>query len=130
MVPGGIQAQSTGGNASAMWLLATYIFCTLGELCLSPVGLSMVSRLAPKQYASLLMGVWFLSSSVACYLSGKLAAVLGSSGADGEGRIYFLFGQKGGMADYFFLMAMIPLVASLLVFILAPMLRRMMHEEK
>ena len=129
MVSGGIQAEKTGGNAAAYWLFITYIFCTWGELCLSPVGLSMVSRLAPKRYVSALMGVWFLSSSIACYLSGKLVAVLGSAGADGSGRIYFWFGRDGGWADYFLLMSLVPLAAGVLVFLLAPTLRRMMHEE-
>ncbi|MDO4587941.1 MAG: oligopeptide:H+ symporter [Planctomycetia bacterium] len=127
MIAGAIQSQKTGGNAAAYWLLATYVFCTLGELCLSPVGLSMVSRLAPARYASLLMGIWFLSSAVAGYLSGKLAAVLGSSEAGGSGRVAFFFGSENGMADYFLIMTLAPLVAGLLVFMLAPTLKKMMH---
>ena len=126
MVSAAIQAQKTGGNAGPHWLLITYVFCTLGELCLSPVGLSMVTRLAPKKYASLMMGVWFLSSSVAGYLSGKLAAVLGSTDGTG-GQIYFFFGERGGLADYFLLMAIVPIIAGLIVMPLVPTLKRMMH---
>ncbi|MDO5552722.1 MAG: peptide MFS transporter [Planctomycetia bacterium] len=129
MVAGGAQAERTGGNAAAYWLLFTYLFCTLGELCLSPVGLSMVSRLAPVRYVSLLMGAWFLSSSVACYLSGKLVALFGAGGSDGGGRIYFCFGPECGLADYFLLMALMPMLAGVIVFAISPILRRLMHEE-
>ncbi len=126
MILGALHSVRTHGNAGAYWLLCTYVFCTWGELCLSPVGLSMVSRLAPAKYASLLMGVWFLSSAVAGYLSGKLAAVLGSSG----GRVAFWFGDKGGLADFFLIMTLAPMIAGLVVFCLAPKLRKMMHEDK
>ncbi|MBO7678904.1 MAG: hypothetical protein J6S75_04465, partial [Thermoguttaceae bacterium] len=85
-----------------------------------------VTRLAPKKYASLMMGVWFLSSSVAGYLSGKLAAVLGSTDGTG-GQIYFFFGERGGLADYFLLMAIVPIIAGLIVMPLVPTLKRMMH---
>lgn len=128
LIPGALQAAKTNGNAAAYWLFGTYLLCTFGELCLSPVGLSMVSRLAPERYASLLMGVWFLSSAIAGYLSGKLAAVFGSEGA-GSGRVSFFFGSEGGMADYFLIMALVPLCAGLIVFLLAPRLRKMMHED-
>ncbi len=57
-------------KASLLWLLATYFFHTIGELLLSPIGLSMVTKLAPIRMASLFMGVWFLSSFVANLLAG------------------------------------------------------------
>ncbi|NRT76207.1 dipeptide/tripeptide permease [Clostridium beijerinckii] len=56
-----------------IWLVGTYFFHTVGELCLSPVGLSMVSQLAPAKLASFLMGVWLLSSFVANQIAGRLA---------------------------------------------------------
>jgi POT family proton-dependent oligopeptide transporter len=67
-----LAAASNAGRASGMWLFLTYLFSTLGELCLSPVGLSMVTKLAPKRFASLFMGVWFLGLSVAQYVGGSL----------------------------------------------------------
>lgn len=70
-----------GGNvadatikANMIWLVGTYFLHTMGELCLSPVGLSMVSQLAPAKLASFLMGVWLLSSFVANQIAGRLAA--------------------------------------------------------
>ncbi|AKQ45403.1 MFS transporter [Rufibacter radiotolerans] len=70
-----------GGNvedetikAGIYWLIATYFFHTIGELCLSPIGLSMVSRLSPLAYTSMLMGVWFLAPFVAQIAGGYIAA--------------------------------------------------------
>ena len=60
--------------ASPIWLILAYLFHTLGELCLSPVGLSYVTKVAPVRFVSLLMGVWFLANSAANFLAGLLAA--------------------------------------------------------
>ncbi|MDZ4992247.1 MFS transporter [Clostridium perfringens] len=68
-------------KVSMLWLVGTYLFNTIGELCLSPIGLSMVSSLAPVKYASLLMGVWLASNGVANYLSGFIASFVGKLGA-------------------------------------------------
>ncbi len=90
---------SLGGNvenpevkASMFWLVGTYLFNTMGELCLSPIGLSMVSSLAPVKYASLLMGVWLASNGVANYLSGFIASFVEKLGA------LELFGSIAGVS--------------------------------
>jgi dipeptide/tripeptide permease len=123
MIPGAIEAKSSGGNAAAYWLILCYLLATWGELCLSPIGLSMITKLAPVRYASLFMGVWFFSSSIAYILAGQLASIFGS----GDGFSFFL-GEKSGMADFFLLMAIIPMVFGFIALILAPKLKRMMHE--
>lgn len=51
-------------KGSAMWLVGTYAVITVGELCLSPMGLSMVSKLSPPRLTALMMGAWFLSTSI------------------------------------------------------------------
>lgn len=61
------------GPVSILWLIGAYFFHTLGELCLSPVGLSLVTKLAPAQFGSLMMGVWFLSSVAAGFVGGFFA---------------------------------------------------------
>jgi POT family proton-dependent oligopeptide transporter len=66
-----------------MWLLMMYTIHTMGELCLSPIGLSMVNKLSPVKFASLLMGVWFLSTAAA----NKFAGVLSSLYPPGDGDI-------------------------------------------
>jgi POT family proton-dependent oligopeptide transporter len=74
-----VKTQMIGGEevvkqkAALMWLLLTYFLHTIGELCLSPVGLSMITKLAPLRLASLMMGVWMLSSFVANILGGFIA---------------------------------------------------------
>jgi proton-dependent oligopeptide transporter, POT family len=71
----------TAVKANLMWLVGTYLIHTMGELCLSPVGLSMVTKLAPLRLGSLMMGVWFLSSFIANFLSGYLVQFFASMGA-------------------------------------------------
>lgn len=61
------------GKVSFLWLIGVYFFHTLGELCISPVGLSIVTKLAPLKFASLLMGTWFLSSFFANSIAGFFA---------------------------------------------------------
>jgi POT family proton-dependent oligopeptide transporter len=73
MVIGGSRAD-TGVLVSPFWLVAAYTLHTLGELCLSPVGLSYVTKVAPVRFASLLMGVWFLANAAANKIAGALAA--------------------------------------------------------
>jgi POT family proton-dependent oligopeptide transporter len=65
---------ASGGKVSPMWLTVLYFLQTCGELCLSPVGLSMVTKLAPARYGAMLMGVWYLANAWA----NKLAGVGGS----------------------------------------------------
>jgi proton-dependent oligopeptide transporter, POT family len=66
-------AAKTG--VSPIWLTLVYLLQTIGELCLSPVGMSAMTKLAPQRIASLMMGVWFVSISVGDYISGRLASV-------------------------------------------------------
>lgn len=81
-----------GGDASVKtsmgWLVAAYFFHTMGELCLSPVGLSMVTKLAPLRLMSLLMGVWFGFTALANFVAGKVGSLVGGghggSGGDDE----------------------------------------------
>jgi POT family proton-dependent oligopeptide transporter len=65
-------AADTHGEAAMTWLIAVYLLHTMGELCLSPIGLSMVTKLSPVRIVSLMMGVWFACTAVADYLSGRL----------------------------------------------------------
>jgi len=67
-----LAGKSVVAQVSGFWLFLLYLLMTLGELCLSPVGLSMVTKLAPLRFASLFMGVWLLSSSVAQYAGGTI----------------------------------------------------------
>jgi POT family proton-dependent oligopeptide transporter len=87
-----------GGKASMMWLVLAYFFHTTGELCISPVGLSMVTKLAPLRLASLMMGVWFLINFVANWLAGIIGSYAESMG---ELTIF------GGLAGTLFVFAVV-----------------------
>lgn len=106
----GASIAETGVRVSPMWLLVTYLFHTMGELCLSPVGLSAMTKLAPARVAGLMMGVWFLSISGGNYLGGRLAALYGFL------PLPVLFGTVGLFAV---------LSAVVLAFFVKPMVRLM-----
>ncbi|QQL50830.1 peptide MFS transporter [Mucilaginibacter ginkgonis] len=77
-----IQMKAIGntGKVAVIWLIIMYLFHTLGELCLSPIGLSLVAKLAPKRFSSLLMGVWFLGNAAGYALAGTLGAIIPATG--------------------------------------------------
>ncbi len=77
----GGDVQDEAVKASLMWLVMTYLLHTIGELCLSPVGLSVVTKLAHPKFASLMMGVWMLATFVANILGGYIAAYIERMGA-------------------------------------------------
>ncbi len=72
MVAAAISAGSDAGKVSALWLVLAYFMHTIGELCLSPIGLSLVTKLAPVRLAGMLMGVWFVAIFVGNWLAGFL----------------------------------------------------------
>ena len=74
-------AENPVAKASMWWLVITYFCNTVGELCLSPIGLSMVSKLAPIKYATLLMGLWLASNGIANILGGFIASNIEKLGA-------------------------------------------------
>ena len=67
-------------KTSMMWLVGAYFFHTIGELCLSPIGLSMITKLAPLRLASLMMGAWFGANAIANYIAGVVGASIGQAG--------------------------------------------------
>jgi POT family proton-dependent oligopeptide transporter len=69
------QLSAGGGRVSPLWLIVVYLFHTIGELCLSPVGLSAMTKLAPMRYAGLMLGVWFLAASVGNFIGGNVAGL-------------------------------------------------------
>lgn len=105
------QESTAFGKASVHWILLSYFFQTCGELCMSPVGLSMVNKLTPSRFGTMMMGIWYLSFAVA----NKLSGVVGSY-ADKLGEVQ-LFGAIAAVAGVCGLV--------LLVFISKPLTRRM-----
>ena len=120
MVVAGLKV-ADGDKAGPHWLLLAYTLHTCGELCLSPVGLSMVTKLAPYKMRSLMMGLWFTSNSLSNLVAGLLFAY-SSKIEEGE-----YFNLLGGKADFYLVLVIAPVTAGLIVLALSPMLKRMMH---
>ena len=116
-----------GVKVSMFWLLALYFIHTLGELSLSPIGLSMVTKLSPAHLASLLMGVWFMSNAASNILAGTLAALLP---VEGQPAKSFLGFQIATLDQFFLLFAIMSGVAAILLFCLCPLLKKMMKGVK
>jgi POT family proton-dependent oligopeptide transporter len=119
MVFGAIEARS--GLAGPHWLLITFVVYTWGELCLSPVGLSMVTKLAPVHLQSFFMGVWFFSFSTANLLAG-LVARYSLKLESGESTFVI-----EGLAGFYLLLVVIPIAVGVLIFAISPVLKRWMH---
>ena len=86
----GAQVALSEGLAGAKWLLLTYLFHTIGELILSPIGLAAISSLSPKRFIGQMMGVWFLASSLGAILAGLIS---GQATNDGLSSMPGLFNQ-------------------------------------
>jgi len=99
---------SSESSINLWWLVCVYFLHTMGELCLSPIGLSMVSKVSPKKIASLMMGFWFLSSAVANFVAGKLPEILQSNNV-----------------DLFTFLSILSLLAGLLLFSISDLMERL-----
>jgi POT family proton-dependent oligopeptide transporter len=109
-----LYVESTRFRVSWTWLFWSYILATLGELCLSPVGLSMVSKLAPAKFATMLMGVWMLTSAFGNFAAGALGEIWGTI----PPMQFFLFST------------VVVGAAAVVLFALAHLVVRMMHGVK
>lgn len=107
-----------GVKVSMVWLILAYLFHTLGELCLSPVGLSYVSKLVPPRMIAFMFGMWYLAIAI----GNKLAAVLG-------GQIENIT-EKYSLSVFFLIFTIVPIAAGLLVMALNPVLKKLMHGVK
>lgn len=135
MVFGAMRAEG-GELAGPQWLLITYVVYTWGELCLSPVGLSMVTKLAPLRLQSLMMGLWFFTLALSNFTAGLLAQysekfISQPDKADPSvmlpPEMTFIF---PGMPGFYMLLVVGPIGAGIIVFLLTPLLRKMMHGVK
>ncbi|CAA0169024.1 peptide MFS transporter [Tenacibaculum maritimum] len=114
----GSYGMKEGVKVSMIWLVLAYLFHTLGELCLSPVGLSYVSKLVPARMIAFMFGMWYLAIAI----GNKLAAVLG-------GQIENITKQYD-LSTFFLIFTIVPLVAGVLVFLLNPVIKKLMHGVK
>lgn len=121
----GTAVADTDAQVAIIWVIVGFLFITMGELCLSPIGLSMVTRYSAKEILGVLMGVWFLASSVASYLSGKLAQLaavdydLGESTVASETLLVY--------QDAFVTFGLIGTGAAVALFALCPFVKKLLH---
>jgi POT family proton-dependent oligopeptide transporter len=112
-----------GGDASVKssmwWLVGAYFFHTMGELCLSPIGLSMVTKLAPLRIASLMMGAWFLFIAIANKVGGLVGSLIGHGGAVED--------QLANAMSIFVGIAITAVVSSAILYFMADKLVDWMH---
>ncbi|MCC2598098.1 peptide MFS transporter [Sphingobacterium sp. FBM7-1] len=106
---------ATTASVSMIWLILAYFFHTTGELCLSPVGLSYVSKLSPKKLAGLLFGLWFTASAIANFIAGMTGSYIDK------------ISQTYSMSVFFYIIAAIPMLVAVLLLLFNPMLKKMMH---
>ncbi|WP_428223463.1 peptide MFS transporter [Flavobacterium sp.] len=120
-------------KVSMWWLIGLYIIHSIGELCLSPIGLSMVSKLAPLRLSSLLMGTWFLANAAANKFAGTLSSLIPPTPEAGSTTpvVYpsFLGFQITNLYEFFMLFILMTGIAAGILFVLSSWLQKMMHED-
>ena len=121
VIAAGALLAGANGLASPFYLIALYFLHTCGELLVSPVGLSFVTKVAPYKIASMMMGVWFLSNFSANLVGGYIA---GTVQKIARGEVFTLL---GGQADFFLIFVLTSFAACALLMLLTPMLNRLIH---
>jgi len=119
---------TTEGIVPIWFLILGYFFHTTGELCLSPVGLSMITKLSPAKMVGLIMGFWFLSSSVGHKIGGQLAGEM--SGNDAAGNVLPAAQTLPIYTESFNQIAIVSLMTGVILFTASPFLRKWMHGVK
>ncbi|MBK8366798.1 MAG: peptide MFS transporter [Bacteroidetes bacterium] len=119
-------------KVSMWWLVALYIIHSMGELCLSPIGLSMVSKLAPLRLSSLMMGTWFLANAAANKFAGTLSALIPPT-PDPANPVplefpSFVGFQITNLYEFFMVFILMTAAAAGILFVLSSWLQKMMNE--
>ena len=116
-----VAGAATGDLTPVLFIFLIYLLHTTGELCLSPVGLSAMNRLAPAHMASLIMGTWFFASATGNFVAGLIAAATGSEAASGEGAgkdvVLGVYSQIGWIA----------VAVGVGVLVISPLIKKLMH---
>ncbi len=115
------------GHVSFIYLIVLYLFITIGELFMSPVGLSKITDLSPQRYLGFMMGVWFLSSTYAFQIVGFIGKKLAVENIEGSSDIIGI-GSLELYTDGFFLISKYALGAALIILLLAPIMKKWMNE--
>jgi len=124
LLPAARMIDAGSSSVSPLYLVGVYFMMTLGELCISPIGLSMVSKLSPLRFSCLMMGVWFLSSAASNIIAGLLSSLYPEPGMP----IPTLLGiQIAGYSSFFMIFIIMSALAALFLIIISKKLSKMMH---
>jgi len=122
-----VSGLAAGEKVSMWWLIALYVIHTMGELCLSPIGLSMVSKLAPLRLSSLLMGTWFLGNAAANKFAGTLSALIPPSEPTADQVWPTMLGYEiTNLYQFFMVFIIMTGIAAGILFVLSRALQKMM----
>lgn len=122
----GVKDLQPGVKVSMLWLTGLYFIHTMGEMALSPIGLSMVNRLTPVRFASLMMGVWYLSTAAANKFAGILSGLYPEAG-----KVKHLFGVPiVSLYDFFMVFVVMSGLSAVILFLLSSRLQKLMHGVK
>jgi len=113
-------------KVSILWLSGLYFLHTVGELCLSPIGLSMVNKLAPGRFTSLMMGIWFMAIATGNKLAGTMSSLYPDPASTGPKPV-FLGITIDNLHTYFMIFVGFSGVAAVILFFLSRKLQKMMH---
>lgn len=112
---GGIAPGAETASVSMIWLILVYLFHTMGELCISPVGLSYVSKLVPARMIAFMFGVWYL------------AVAIGMKGAGVFGENVEQIAKENGISYFFWLLAIVSFVLAAFSILMSPIIKKLMH---
>lgn len=104
-----------GAKVSMIWLILAYLFHTLGELCLSPLGLSYVSKLVPARMIAFMFGMWYLAIAIGNKLAGSFGGMINE------------VTQKYDLSTFFLIFTFVPIAAGIVVALLNPVMKKLMH---
>jgi POT family proton-dependent oligopeptide transporter len=111
----GIEAGAKTASVSMIWLILVYLFHTMAELCISPVGLSYVSKLVPARMIAFMFGVWYL------------AVAIGMKGAGMFGENIDKIADEHGLSYFFWMLAIISIAVALFSILMGPVIKKLMH---
>ncbi|WP_321517996.1 peptide MFS transporter [uncultured Bacteroides sp.] len=122
----GVKDLQPGVKVSMLWLTGLYFIHTMGEMALSPIGLSMVNRLTPVRFASLMMGIWYLSNAAANKFAGILSGLYPEAG---KSKVILGF-QIVSLYDFFMVFVVMSGISAVILFLLSNRLLKLMHGVK
>ena len=119
-------SSSQGLQTGIFWIILIYLLHTLGELCLSPVGLSSVTKLSPQRIVGFMMGMWFFASAAGNYVAGLIARATASESSEVSNDIFNL-AQKQSFIDVYTDVGLIAIACGIFLALLTPILKKLMH---